>query len=120
MLSEMNAAVLYGKEDVRIERVPIPGAGKGEIVIRVAAALTCGTDLKVFRRGYHALMIQPPALFGHELSGIVAEVGVGVDNFVIGDRVVPINSAPCGECYFCERAQENLCEDLLFNNGAYA
>ena len=65
MLSEMNAAVLYGKEDVRIERVPIPAAGKGEIVIRVHAALTCGTDLKVFRRGYHARMIAPPALFGH-------------------------------------------------------
>ncbi len=69
MLSEMNAAVLYGKEDVRIERVPIPAAGKGEIVIRVHAALTCGTDLKVFRRGYHARMIAPPALFGHETGG---------------------------------------------------
>jgi L-iditol 2-dehydrogenase len=65
-------------------------------------------------------MIQPPALFGHELAGTVAEVGEGVGNFLIGDRVVPINSAPCGECYFCERGQENLCEDLLFNNGAYA
>lgn len=116
----MSAAVLYGQEDVRIEQVPVPHAGPGEIIVRVAAALTCGTDLKVFRRGYHALMIQPPALFGHELSGVVAEVGTGVDNFAVGDRVVPINSAPCGECYFCERAQENLCEDLLFNNGAYA
>ena len=116
----MSAAVLYGQEDVRIEQVPVPHAGPGEIIVRVATALTCGTDLKVFRRGYHALMIQPPALFGHELSGVVAEVGSGVDNFAVGDRVVPINSAPCGECYFCERAQENLCEDLLFNNGAYA
>ena len=116
----MSAAVLYGQEDVRIEQVPVPHAGPGEIIVRVATALTCGTDLKVFRRGYHALMIQPPALFGHELSGVVAEVGTGVDNFAVGDRVVPINSAPCGECYFCERAQENLCEDLLFNNGAYA
>jgi L-iditol 2-dehydrogenase len=116
----MSAAVLYGQEDVRIEQVPVPHAGPGELIVRVTTALTCGTDLKVFRRGYHALMIQPPALFGHELSGIVAEVGAGVDNFAVGDRVVPINSAPCGECYFCERAQENLCEDLLFNNGAYA
>jgi L-iditol 2-dehydrogenase len=116
----MTAAVLYGQEDVRIEQVPVPHAGPGEIIVRVAAALTCGTDLKVFRRGYHALMIQPPALFGHELAGTVAEVGEGVGNFLIGDRVVPINSAPCGECYFCERGQENLCEDLLFNNGAYA
>jgi L-iditol 2-dehydrogenase len=116
----MFAAVLYGQEDVRIEQVPVPHAGPGELIVRVAAALTCGTDLKVFRRGYHALMIQPPALFGHELSGVVAEAGPGVENFAVGDRVVPINSAPCGECYFCERSQENLCEDLLFNNGAYA
>jgi L-iditol 2-dehydrogenase len=116
----MLAAVLYGQEDVRIEQVSVPHAGPGEIIVRVSAALTCGTDLKVFRRGYHAKMIQPPALFGHELAGVVAEVGDGVSNFAVGDRVVPINSAPCGECYFCKRSQENLCEDLLFNNCAYA
>src|SRR5580698_2362700 len=116
----MTAAILYGREDVRVEQVPVPRAGPGELIVRVSVALTCGTDLKVFRRGYHALMIQPPALFGHEVAGIVAEVGAGVENFAVGDRVVPINSAPCGECYFCEHAQENLCEDLLFNNGAYA
>src|ERR1700678_1086118 len=120
MLSEMNAAVLYGKEDVRIERVPIPAAGKGEIVIRVHAALTCGTDLKVFRRGYHARMIAPPALFGHELAGVVHEVGKGVRSFKPGMRVVALNSAPCGACYWCVRKQENLCQDLIFNNGAYA
>jgi L-iditol 2-dehydrogenase len=116
----MFAAVLYGQEDVRIEQVPVPRAAPGELIVRVSVALTCGTDLKVFRRGYHALMIQPPALFGHELAGVVAEVGDGVTDFAVGDRVVPINSAPCGECYFCQHAQENLCEDLLFNNGAYA
>ena len=120
MLSEMNAAVLYGKEDVRIERVPIPAAGKGEIVIRVHAALTCGTDLKVFRRGYHARMIAPPALFGHELAGVVHEAGAGGRGFKPGMRVVALNSAPCGACFWCVRKQENLCEDLLFNNGAYA
>ncbi|MFC5863441.1 zinc-binding dehydrogenase [Acidicapsa dinghuensis] len=116
----MTAAVLYGQEDVRIEQVEVPRAKPGELIVRVSAALTCGTDLKVFRRGYHAKMIRPPALFGHELAGIVAEVGEGVSEFAIGDRVVPINSAPCGDCYFCERHQENLCEDLIFNNGAYA
>src|ERR1700690_2612896 len=120
MISEMNAAVLYGKEDVRIERVPIPAAGKGEIVIRVHAALTCGTDLKVFRRGYHARMIAPPALFGHELAGVIHETGDGVRTFKSGMRVVALNSAPCGACFWCVRKQENLCEDLLFNNGAYA
>ena len=116
----MTAAVLYGREDVRIEQVPVPRAEPGELIVRVAAALTCGTDLKVFRRGYHALMIQPPALFGHELAGVVAETGAGLAGFTVGERVVPINSAPCGQCYFCRREQENLCEDLLFNNGAYA
>jgi len=116
----MTAAVLYGQEDVRIEQVPVPRAAPGELIVKVAVALTCGTDLKVFRRGYHAKMIQPPALFGHELAGTVVEVGEGVTNFELGDRVAPINSAPCGHCYFCQRAQENLCEELLFNNGAYA
>src|SRR6202167_4879167 len=120
MSSQMNAAVLYGKEDVRIERVPLPRAGVGEIVIRVHAALTCGTDLKVFRRGYHAKMIVPPALFGHEMAGVVHEVGKGVHSFKPGMRVVALNSAPCGACYWCVRGQENLCQDLLFNNGAYA
>jgi L-iditol 2-dehydrogenase len=116
----MTAAVLYGSQDVRVEQVPVPQAGPGELIIRVAAALTCGTDLKVFQRGYHAKMIQPPALFGHEFAGVVAEVGPGVLNFAVGDRVVAVNSAPCGLCYYCLRDQENLCEDLLFNNGAYA
>jgi len=118
--STMQAAVLHGREDIRIEEVPIPKAAVGELIVRVGAALTCGTDLKVFRRGYHARMIVPPALFGHELAGIVVEAGDGVTAFAAGDRVVALNSAPCGECFFCERGQESLCDDLLFNNGAYA
>jgi L-iditol 2-dehydrogenase len=120
MATTMNAAVLHGREDVRIEQVPVPEAASGELIVSVGAALTCGTDLKVFRRGYHARMIVPPALFGHELAGTVVQVGEGVTGFATGDRVVALNSAPCGHCYFCERGQENLCDDLLFNNGAYA
>jgi L-iditol 2-dehydrogenase len=116
----MRAAVLHGREDIRIESVPIPSADPGEIIVQVGAALTCGTDLKVFRRGYHARMIVPPALFGHELAGTVVEAGKGVTDLASGDRVVALNSAPCGQCYFCKRDQENLCDDLLFNNGAYA
>jgi L-iditol 2-dehydrogenase len=65
-------------------------------------------------------MIVPPALFGHELAGTVVQAGEGVTGFTSGDRVVALNSAPCGECYFCSHGQENLCDDLLFNNGAYA
>ncbi len=116
----MSAAVLYGKEQLRIERVQVPKLDRGDVLVRVRAALTCGTDVKVFRRGYHAKMIRPPALFGHELAGDVAAVGSDVAGFHVGQRVVAANSAPCGACYYCERGQENLCEDLLFNNGAYA
>jgi len=116
----MQAAVLHGREDIRIEQVPLPEARPGELIVSVGAALTCGTDLKVFRRGYHARMIVPPALFGHELAGTVVQAGEGVTEFAPGDRVVALNSAPCGQCYFCDRSQENLCDDLLFNNGAYA
>lgn len=118
--STMQAAVLYGKEDVRLESVPVPEIGRGELLVRVRSALTCGTDVKVFRRGYHAKMITPPALFGHEMAGDVVGTGEGVTGFRKGDRVVAANSAPCGNCFFCQHGQENLCEDLLFNNGAYA
>jgi L-iditol 2-dehydrogenase len=117
---KMTAAVLYGKEDVKIERVPIPRVEDGEVLIKVQVALTCGTDVKVYRRGYHARMIVPPALFGHELAGVIDEVGPSVRNFKKGMRVVALNSAPCGRCFYCSKHQENLCEELLFNNGAYA
>ena len=116
----MTAAVLYGKEQLRIERVDIPSVAPGDVLVRVRTALTCGTDVKVFRRGYHAMMIQPPSLFGHELAGDIVAMGEDVEGFEVGDRVVAANSAPCGECYYCRRQQENLCDNLLFNNGAYA
>jgi L-iditol 2-dehydrogenase len=117
---QMTAAVLYGKEDVQIETVDVPEIGRGDVLVRVRAALTCGTDVKVFRRGYHARMIVPPALFGHELGGDIVAMGRDVRGFKMGQRVVAANSAPCGVCFYCQHNQENLCEDLLFNNGAYA
>ena len=117
----MTAAVLYGSEDVKIERVDIPRLRDDEVLVRVQVALTCGTDLKVWKQGFHALMIQPPALFGHELAGVVEAKGRAVNGRVRkGMRVVPANSAPCGACFYCRKGQPNLCEDLLFNNGAYA
>ena len=115
----MQAVVLYGREDLRVERVAMPVAGAGEVVLQVGAALTCGTDLKVYKRGYHAAMLVPPCVFGHEVAGTVVSVGDGA-GFGVGERVVALNSAPCGECYFCRRGQPNLCSNLLFNNGAYA
>jgi L-iditol 2-dehydrogenase len=121
----VKAAVLHGKEDVRLEDIATPALQPSEVRLRIEAALTCGTDLKVYKRGYHARMIVPPAVFGHELAGVVSEVSsqqsvVGSKEWNIGDRVVVANSAPCGECFFCLQQQENLCEDLLFLNGAYA
>lgn len=118
--STMLAAVLYGKEHVQMERVPIPEIGPGDVLVRVRAALTCGTDVKVFNRGYHAKMIVPPALFGHEFAGDVVATGEQVTRFCVGQRVVAANSAPCFECFYCKRGHVNLCDDLLFNNGAYA
>lgn len=116
----MLAAVLYGREDVRLSRLPVPQPACGEVCLRVRAALTCGTDAKVFRRGYHARMIVPPAVFGHEMAGTIDSVGEGVTAWQPGDRVVVANSTPCGACFFCYRNQESLCEDLQFLNGAYA
>ncbi|MCX6597503.1 MAG: zinc-binding dehydrogenase [Acidobacteria bacterium] len=116
----MLAAVLYGKEQVKVEPVAVPQIGPGDLLVRVKAALTCGTDVKVFRRGYHARMIVPPALFGHELAGDVVATGDQVTRFHTGQRIMAANSAPCGHCFYCKKGVENLCEDLLFNNGAYA
>jgi L-iditol 2-dehydrogenase len=118
---KMTAAVLYGSEDLRIEEIDVPSLAADEVLLRVRLALTDGTDLKVWKRGYHAKMIRPPAVFGHEVVGEVVAVGKRVDaRWRMGVRVVAANSAPCFRCYHCRRGQENLCEDLLFNNGAYA
>lgn len=117
----MKAAVLHGKEDVRVQEVAPRPLAEGEVRIDIRAALTCGTDLKVFKRGYHARMIVPPAVFGHELAGVISEVHPSVAMAVrVGDRVVVANSAPCSNCFFCRNGQANLCDDLLFLNGAYA
>lgn len=119
--SKMTAAVLYGSEDLRIEQIDVPALALDEALLRVRLALTDGTDLKVWKRGYHAMMIQPPAVFGHEVVGEVVAMGKRVDaKWRLGTRVIAANSAPCFRCYQCRRGQENLCEDLLFNNGAYA
>ena len=119
--ARMTAAVLYGSEDLRIEKIEVPAIAADEVLLRVRLALTDGTDLKVWQRGYHAKMIQPPAVFGHEVVGEIVETGKRVDpRWRVGMRVIAANSAPCLRCYYCRRGQENLCADLLFNNGAYA
>lgn len=116
----MLAAILYGQEDLRLEEVADPTPGPGEVVVQVAAATTCGTDLKVWRRGGHARMLRPPTLFGHEAAGRIVSVGDKVQSWSVGDRVVANNSAPCFNCFFCHRQEYSLCPHLTFNNGTFA
>ena len=114
----MKAVMYLGPGELRYQEVETPRPGPGELLIRNRAALTCGTDVKTFRRGHH--LMEPPMLFGHEFSGQVAQVGRGVTGFAEGMRVVAANSAPCNSCFYCQRGKHNLCESILFNWGAFA
>lgn len=116
----MLAAIFYAPQDLRLEERPVPQPGPGEVLLQVAAATTCGTDLKALRRGHPVLFKRTPAGFGHEVAGIVAATGAGVTSCVEGDAVVVANSAPCQQCFACRHGHFSLCEDLLFLNGAYA
>jgi len=111
--------VFHGPGDLRAEELPVPEPETGELVLRIEAALTCGTDVKTLRRGHPVMIPKVPTVFGHEFAGTVAAVGAGVSGFREGDRVVAANSAPCGACRSCLAGRPNLCEDLLFVNGAY-
>ena len=116
----MKAVLYYGPGNIKYEETRIKPLSKGEILVRVMAALTCGTDVKTFRRGHPVLIKNIPSGFGHEFSGIVEKIGEDVKNVKVGDRVVCANSAPCGECFYCKKGEYNLCENLDLLNGAYA
>lgn len=116
----MKAVLFYGPENIKYEDVRIRPLQKGEVLVKIMSALTCGTDVKTYRRGHPVLIKSIPSGFGHEFSGIVEKLGEGVTKFNVGDRVVAANSAPCGECFFCKREEYNLCENLDLLNGAYA
>lgn len=116
----MQGAMLLGPEEIEVRDVPVPQPGEGELLLKVEAATTCGTDVKVFRRGGHPRMLKAPTFFGHEMAGRVAALGSGVRGYAVGDAIVVANSAPCLECEPCRRGRENLCEDLHYLNGAFA
>jgi len=118
MNKSMRAVVYQRPEVIELRQVPIPHPGPGEILVKVRAATTCGTDLKTYRRGHPKF--PPPFVFGHEFGGDVAALGEGVQEFQIGDRVTANVFAPCGACFFCQRNQGNLCENLIYNFGAFA
>ena len=115
----MRQAILRGPRALDLAEVPVPAPGPGEVVVRVRAALTCGTDLKTFRRGHPRLPFGP---FGHEAAGDVAAVGDGVRHVAPGQAVVFVPTAPCGACPPCRRTRENLCARLFdaIALGAYA
>lgn len=117
---KMKAVRYYAPNDIRYEEVKIPELKEGEILVKVQAALTCGTDVKTFRRGHPVLIKKVPSGFGHEFSGTIEKMDETVQGFKIGDRVVCANSAPCGECFYCRRGEFELCENLDLLNGAYA
>lgn len=114
----MLRAVLYKEEDLRIEECSIPEIGSGDVLIQNKISTTCGTDVKIFKRGYP--LLKPPHPFGHEFSGVIAAVGKDVKGFKEGDRVAVHNTAPCNQCYFCKKGLPSMCEDMLFNRGSYA
>jgi L-iditol 2-dehydrogenase len=114
----MKVAMFYGPGDVRLEEKDIPEIEDTEVLVRIRAALTCGTDLKTYRRGH--TLLPPPSPFGHEYAGDVAAVGEKVETVTEGMRVVAANSAPCGHCFYCKRGRESLCENLFFVWGAFA
>src|SRR6478609_9743979 len=96
--STMLAAVYRGVNDVRLETVPVPEIGPGEILVRVHTCGICGTDLKKISTGSHSA----PRIFGHETSGVVARVGSAVDRFGVGDSIMVFHHIHCGECYYCQ------------------
>lgn len=115
----MRAVMYLEPGKIELREVPVPIAGPDEILVRIRAALTDGTDLKTYRRGHPN--ITPPAMFGHEFAGDIAEVGGEVKGFEVGMRVVPHNSAPCLKCYYCKRGDHSMCDNIYFNrSGAYA
>jgi L-iditol 2-dehydrogenase len=116
----MKAAMLYGIKDLRLEDIPEPTVGAGEVLVKVKAATTCGTDLKILQRGYVEKVIKLPTVFGHEWAGEVVQVSEGLEWPEKGMRVRAGNSAPCLHCAMCQKGKYNLCENMIWLWGAYA
>lgn len=116
----MIAAHLIKPGKIELIEIPIPAPSRGEALVNIRAALTCGTDLKAFLRGHP--MIPMPGVFGHEFSGVMADVGKGVKEFKAGDEIMAVHSAPCLKCRYCKKKVFNLCENIMNTKvlGAFA
>lgn len=116
----MKAAVFHGIKDVQLEDLEIPLPGPGEILVKIRAALTCGTDAKTYLRGPGKSYAAAVKIFGHEYAGDVESVGDGVTDFTPGMRVMSANSAPCQTCFYCKLGRYPLCENLTWLWGTFA
>ncbi len=116
----MKAILFYKPGLIRYEETDTPNIKQGEVLIKIETALTCGTDIKTYKRGHPLLIKKVPSGFGHEFAGTIYKTGSEVKGFNIGDRVVAANSAPCQKCYYCRIGEYNLCENLNLLNGAFA
>lgn len=116
----MKSYQLLAPGRLEMREVPRPEPGPGEISVKIHAALTCGTDLKTYRRGHPKIPLPVP--FGHEFSGTVAATGEGVTTFRPGEPIMAVHSAPCDQCFFCRNGQENLCTSIMETKvlGAFA
>ncbi|MDI6743875.1 MAG: zinc-binding dehydrogenase [Thermodesulfovibrionales bacterium] len=116
----MKANILISPRKIEIHELKIPKPSRGEILVKIKSALTCGTDLKAFSRGHH--VIPMPGVFGHEFSGIVAATGKGVKKFRKGDAIMAVHSAPCLKCRYCKKGLFNICENIMETKvlGAFA
>ena len=106
----MKAIVYHGIGDVRLEELPKPEPKEGEILLKVEACAICGTDVRIINSGHHA--IEPPRVTGHEISASIAELGQGVDNYQVGDKVVVVTPVGCGNCKYCQMGQQNMCPEV--------
>lgn len=120
MQGKMKAQMFYAPGDVRFEETNIPQIKDDEVLVKVKAALTCGTDLKTYRRGHPTIIQSVPSTFGHEFAGDIVEAGKNITKFKVGDSIVGANTAPCFECENCKNKRYSLCENLQYLNGAYS
>ncbi len=109
-MAQMTAVVYHGKGDARVEKVPVPECGPGELRVKIDACAICGSDQKTFLNGNPRM--KPPIAMGHEFTGTIDTVGAGVTGFTAGDRIVMATSISCGQCAYCRRGWSNLCVKL--------
>ena len=116
----MKANIIVSPRKIEIRELKVPEPSRGEILVKIKAALTCGTDLKAFSRGHH--VIPMPGVFGHEFSGIIAATGKGVKKFKKGNEIMAVHSAPCLKCRYCKKGLFNICENIMGTKvlGAFA